>query len=153
VAQDATCGGRASQALNARGHRKSFRAEKAMAWPSSRAVAWLPPAPAPAGTGRGCHHEFLTEVGTCPVQGVLSARPLVVAGEDVAKRAACQAALLRWSSLARRCLPPAEDQTSILAAEAEGVGESDVHLGPSGLVRHAVQVAVGVRMLVVDGGV
>lgn len=45
-----------------------------------------------------------------------------------------------------------DDQGGVLAAEAEGVGEGAGEGLLSGLVGDVIEVAIGVRGLVVDGG-
>ena len=46
---------------------------------------------------------------------------------------------------------PAKSDTSVLAAETEGVGENNIELCWTCLVDNDVEVAVGIRCLVVDG--
>src|SRR5262245_105172 len=55
-----------------------------------------------------------------------------------------------WSSLVSSALVPREEERPVRPPEAEGVAQrvADLHL--AGLVGHAVEVALGVRGLVVD---
>jgi len=45
-----------------------------------------------------------------------------------------------------------DDQGGVLAAEAEGVGEGAGECPLAGMVGNVVEVTVGVRVLIVDGG-